>query len=528
MAEYRQGISEASLIRPSPVLVLSSTAAPASVKSGIDLSLSFDEGNPSLFRDSSGHYSLTVPPTIEAVDRRFARAGYGAVLFPGASPPGENSRPAAYSPDAENGATKPKSGGLFLEPRNGALFAPNTRIMDFSLEFWLNPLSLENGEQILMWVSSRPMRGAAGSVTYGFQRILCVSSRNRLQWSFLNFFTSPDGTSGGGRNIDINFSGTAPVVPKTWSHHVIRFDSQTGLIEYLVNGKSESVEYATSTGHEGGEVYLPLVGEGGSFTLGGNFMGLMDEFRIHGSYLSGAETRKFPRSGRIETGAIDLGAGNNGVIAVEASGGRTLISDPKISGQANGGEYKRNGRLRFSDDSELQIFIRTSDNPYRWNTPWLPVTPGENIGGVSGRYVQLAADFYSSSSGNASPYLEEIRIIYHPDEPPLPPAQLTAVALDGAVQLRWRNSPDLNTQGYLVYYGNSADDYFGEGAVLGSSPIDVGKQNSIRIDGLKNGVLYYFHVAAYSRRTPGDFGNLYHSGEFSREARARPLQGLGE
>jgi hypothetical protein len=238
--------------------------------------------------------------------------------------------------------------------------------------------------------------------------------------------------------------------------------------------------------------------------------------------------RKFPRSGRIETGAIDLGQGSNSVIAVEASGGRTSIADPKISGQAGSGEDKKNVRLRFSDDSELQLFIRASENPYHWDTPWLPVTPGQNIAGaVTGRYVQLAADFYSSSNGDASPYLEEIKIIYLPDEPPLPPAQLTAVAMDGSVQLYWKNSPNVNTQGYLVYYGNSADDYFGEGAAPGSSPIDVGSYNSIRIDGLKNGVLYYFRVAAYSNRTPGDFGSLYHAGEFSREARARPLQGLG-
>jgi hypothetical protein len=217
------------------------------------------------------------------------------------------------------------------------------------------------------------------------------------------------------------------------------------------------------------------------------------------------------------------------VVSVEASGGRTSIADPGITGQAaGGGEYKRNGRLRFSDDSELQIFIRSSENPYRWDSPWLPVTPGENIAGaVNGRYVQLAADFYSSANGDASPYLEEIRIIYLPDEAPLPPPQLTAVALNGSVLLSWKNSPDTNTQGYLVYYGNSPDDFFGEGAILGSSPIDAGKQNSIRIGGLKNGVLYYFRVAAYSSQTPGDFAPVYHAGEFSREVRARPLQGLG-
>ena len=57
--------------------------------------------------------------------------------------------------------------------------------------------------------------------------------------------------------------------------------------------------------------------------------------------------------------------------------------------------------------------------------------------------------------------------------------------------------------------------------MLGSSPIDVGMTNNILIDGLKNGTLYYFRVAAYDR-VAGD----YSTGEFSAEVTARPLSGL--
>jgi hypothetical protein len=173
----------------------------------------------------------------------------------------------------------------------------------------------------------------------------------------------------------------------------------------------------------------------------------------------------------------------------------------------------------------MQFFIRASDNPYRWDQPWLSVIPGSDLGeSLKGRYIQLAVDFYPSANGEASPYLEELRITYFPDEPPLPPGQLTAVAMDGAVQLHWRNSPNHNTQGYLVYYGTSADDYFGEDAALGISPINVGNRTTIRIDGLKNGTLYYFRVAAYSHVNPETL--RFHAGEFSREVRARPLQGM--
>jgi len=137
--------------------------------------------------------------------------------------------------------------------------------------------------------------------------------------------------------------------------------------------------------------------------------------------------------------------------------------------------------------------------------------------------VQIAVDFYPSADGESSPYLEELRIIYMPGEPPLPPRNLTATAVDGGVMLRWRHSPDANTEGYLVYYSSVRGDLFGEGSTLGSSPLDVGKTNSMFIGGLKNGTLYYFRIASYDHIT----GTVsYNIGEFSSEVTARPLQGL--
>jgi hypothetical protein len=191
--------------------------------------------------------------------------------------------------------------------------------------------------------------------------------------------------------MNINISGTSPVVPKTWSHHLIRFDSTTGMIEYLVNGKTESIEYATSTKHENGEVYTPIAGEGGCFILGSGFSGMIDEFRIHGTQRTPSPnlvpnlvlSKYPPNGGRIETRAFDLGEGSNGILKLEASGGRTSMANAKINN-----EHRRNGRFLFTDDSEMQFFVRCSDNPYRWDSLWQPVTPGAELPGtIEGRYV---------------------------------------------------------------------------------------------------------------------------------------------
>jgi len=77
---------------------------------------------------------------------------------------------------------------------------------------------------------------------------------------------------------------------------------------------------------------------------------------------------------------------------------------------------------------------------------------------------------------------------------------------------------DADARGYLVYYGTSAGVYYGEGALRGESPIDAGNRTRLRIDGLQNGTLYFFSIAAYD----DERGN--HPGKFSKEVTARPLR----
>jgi hypothetical protein len=422
--------------------------------------------------------------------------GKGAALFSAAATRGE-----------EEGGTLPRTGSyagpMVITARDSeALFAPGRRIRDFSLEFWLYPLNMENGEQILQWAASLPDAGGG----YYAQYLLCSVVKNRLRWNFNDFFTAP----GGGKTLTLSVEGAKPVVPKIWSHHLIRFDADTGLLEYLVNGQTESLVYSTSTGAEGGEPYTPVIGTGGDFVLGKGYTGMMDEFRIHRRY-AGRTGRDFgteggiqkyaPAGGRVETETIDLGEESGGILRLEALGGRITLA-----GNRARNEYAGQGDFRFGDSSAVQFFLRTGDNPYRWtNADWQVVDPGTDLPPVfRGRYIQIAAVFYPSADGETSPYLEELRIVYRFQPPPPPPVRLSAVPRDGAVELSWPDSRAPGVDGYLVYYGIAPGEYFGREAFQGRSPIDVGKRHTLRIEGLDNGTLYYFAVASY-RAGSGEF-----------------------
>jgi len=516
IAESKTGVTEVSSVRPHPVLILSSAngTTPSGysaargvlgqftplTESALDMSLSFDEKD-GIFGDSTGNYKLNGLHEVEAVERLYARAGSGAALFRAF---GENTKPGIGSGNT-----------LVLEPLSrNALFAPGKRIVDFTIEFWIYPVNLENGEQIFSWVSSKTANG-----DYIVQRIHCVALKNHLQWSFSNFFTSTSGIS----HINIDLKGESTVIPKTWSHHLVRFDATTGMIEYFVNGESEAISYATAAGREGGEVFTPVAGNGGVFVIGERYTGLMDEFKIHSVCAGRSSVQKYnPSGGRVVTGAVDLGENNSGVLKIDVTGGRASIKN-RVGAINN--EFRNNGSFRFSDDSQLHFFIRAANNPYLFkDKPWVSFLPGsEIIGGVHGRYVQIAIDFYPSADGETSPYLDEVSIVYMPGEPPLPPEKLTAVAVDGGVLLRWKHSPNIDTSGYLIYYSSVRGELFGEDAALGVSPIDAGKRNNILIDGLKNGTLYYFRIASYSY---SDDNTQHNVGEFSREVTARPLEGL--
>jgi hypothetical protein len=502
-AGERKNIVELPGLRPAPVLSISS--AESRIDSEIDLYLSFNENNPVRFHDDAGHYSIMVTDGVRPSEPQWARRGTSAALFPGNSA-------ASYQTKMKNDAP------IVLRPLNSsALLAPGRSIGDFSIEFFLFPNNLSSGEVLINWQATvknysagLPAASGRAEILNSFQSITGTVAKNRINWTFDNFFTSPDDTA----VKNVTLSSNIPLSPKTWSHHLIRFDSATGLLEYLVDGAPQSIVYVTSSGREGGEVWTPAAGERGALLLGPDFTGLIDEFKIINSFVRIDSMNRYPvQGGRIETAALDLGDLSSVVKKIEVSGGRVKFSSRSILN-----ERTKNNDFRFSDDSQVQFFARIANSPWQLDAQqWTAFKSGAEIFSMNGRYIQIAADLYPAGNLEAAPYLEEIAIEYKEQGAPLPPELVIAIARDGAVDLSWKTRRDGNAAGYMVYYGTRSGEYFSTGALQGASPVDAGKVTNIHLDNLRNGTLYFFAVTAY------DDSGAFHQGGFSREVSARPL-----
>ncbi|MCX7025106.1 MAG: fibronectin type III domain-containing protein [Spirochaetes bacterium] len=455
------GVVMAPGYRGRPDIVLG-RAAPM-VQSACDLLVDFDDAVP---RDATGRWSLSAAGAYRRLSSSRAFTGQGAGGFAG---PGS---------------------GIVMKPSGSELFGSGLHPADFSMEFRINPSLAANGETLLLWKGA--MLLPEGPFT---QRITCVVERGRLSWTFENFF-QPSG--GAPARTTVSLKGTSLLVPKTWSHHLVRYDSATGLVEYLMNGLPEAIAYATPTGRENASVFRPRTGSASAFELAPDFTGIVDDLAFRTDFLENPELSRYGRqSGVAISPIIDLGNANTELRGMEA-------------------EY------RAANGADVEFSFRCADDTTAWregSPAWIPFAPGASLPGKPrGRYVQLRIELFPDGSGSSGPAFSGLTVRYVPDLAPPPPASVVAAASDGSVALAWSRVNESDLGGYLVYYGDAPGSYFGTDAALGSSPLDVGRVQTATVNGLANGKRYYFVIVAY------DTAPSRHEGEFSVEASARPAR----
>jgi hypothetical protein len=383
--------------------------------------------------------------------------------------------------------------GVALNAAAGSMFAPGAVWGDFTIEFWLYPATLSDGEEVLGW--SGTDRGSGTAAETRSQQIRCFIKDRRLVWDFSNVFKLP-----GAARVAVDLAGTRQLLPRAWHHHLLRFDSRDGLLEYRLDGTPEAIAHVTDTGGENGSVAVPVLGGAysGPLTIGAGFTGFLEELRISRRFVDDAVVSRFlGRTGVATSRIFDLGYSATRIVRIE-----TVDSIPADSGIAFS--------YQVSDTWGGRKVLKS-------DTDWVPFVPGTDFGDtVKARYIQLRVEMYPDGTRTRSPLLSSLKVVYEPNLPPSPPAGLVATAGNGKVTLTWRKVNDLTVKGYLVFYGTSPRNYLGTGAAPGPSPIDAGSATTLEIGGLDNGSLYYFSVASYDTSDPRQ------QSEFSAEVSARP------
>lgn len=414
-----------------------------------ELLLHFDSLPPS---DAAGRYHTTQPGQIRLSTR--ARA------FGGASAAFENGSP------------------VRLEPLPGGGSPGFLGAGDWSIELWLSPLHLGDGETVMAWSAQRARDGKVRS-----QSIVCRVRGRVLEWRLEGLFME-------GRGVALK--GVSLLLPERWAHHLLRYGAGTGLLEYLVDGVPEAVAYATGSGADGSPP-LALVGDsGGRLLIGEGLTGLLDEMRVSHRLVQRPQLVRYAtRAASAVTRPLDLGHPGSRLLRVEA-----VASTPGASA--------------------IELAYRISEDPFfDGDNGWKPLTPGAALdAGARGRFVQLRAELMSD--GADSPALSRLRVVYEPNTPPPPPTRVVALAGDASIALSWQRVREDDVAGYLVYYGTEPGSYYGTDSAAGLSPVDAGNAVELTLKGLTNGRLYYVTVVSYDQAYPRQ------QSRFSAEITARP------
>ena len=364
---------------------------------------------------------------------------------------------------------------------------------DFTVEFWLNSRNTSDGETYFLYENYTD----TGEKVLP-QLFRCFLEDRNVTWEIKNLFLPVDK-----KPFSLTLKGNSRIIPGKWSHHLLRFSSETGFLEYLFNGIPEASAYVNKKNAEDGTVYSFYAGTSSRIVMGDNFTGALDEFRLQGEW---TENPRLSRIGNLRgefiTEKIDLKHSKSRIFSID-------FNDTVPPG------------------TDLKYYYHISDTPASPGLESGNWTEIKNSGaGIQGgRFLYLKGVLFSDGEKTVSPSVNMIKIKYNEKSAPPPPSVVKAEVSDKKIKLRWSTVPDSDIDGYLVYIGDKPGHYFGAGNGSGS-PVDAGLNNSLVIDNLENGRVYYFSVCSYYKTASPVGSIISKGGNYSAEVSARPAADL--
>lgn len=413
-----------------------------------DLLLSFDDGR----ADVQGAYQLI---SFQGYLQKDLHAlGNGAVVF------------------------LDSSAGMVLEPRQGSMFQPGTYLGAFSIEFWFYSGAPREGGEVLAWqgsswIGTEPL----------FQKILVSLQDRRLTWNLENFFVrgeigdQTDGFTG----LPVVLRQRRELIPRTWSHHLLRYNPDRSVLEYLVNGVPESVVHVTDTGDQTGTPFNPYVGELSepAVRIGQYLNGAVDEFRI---------SRTWREPDQSRTGDLERGRLIYRPLDLYYPGAR--VQGAQVEGRTPGA-------------TEIRTYFFLSDyleDPGFSDPRWQLLDVQGGLKEVSedprpayrGRFLYTMVELLPDGVRENKPGLRSLSVEYRTDPVPPAPQGVRVSNTEDGVLLEWNPVLRGNPEGYMVFFGTGPDTYFDQ------NPRRVEQGNQALIQGLQPGRVYYFRVGSYN------------------------------
>ncbi|MDA3851989.1 MAG: fibronectin type III domain-containing protein [Spirochaetaceae bacterium] len=420
-----------------------------------------------LEEEISGLYRLINKPEVQ---QQFSRRGQGAAYF-----------------------TEDKY--LELQPLEGSQFYPREPWEDFTIEFWLYPANLQEGEILLKWKGFLQENQRILS-----QEVSCTIKNRSLHWEFINFFLSHQ------REETLFQLQGDRLIPRRWSHHMLRYNSQLGLLEYLIDGKPSQIIHTTATRREEGDILLPRIEQPQPTPLiiGEGFTGFMDELSLSRSWKEPPVMLDYQQPGYYISPVLDFHYQDSSVEDL-------IIHD----------NHRDNSRISYyyyitnhrSQALQERSQLMNREKPEFWLDQWQPLENATLTGKPLGRYMMVLAILYPDLGVGFSPSLSSFEIHYEEHLPPLAPLNLRAAVLDdGRVHLTWDYSENSGISGFQIYYGDRPGSYFGA-----QSPLEVEvPAQEFYLEGLESHKTWYISMVAYNDSSPPQYSN------FSLEVAVRP------
>ena len=358
-----------------------------------------------------------------------------------------------------------KDKGVTFSSNGESIFSPGRVIGDFTIEFWAYPTIISEDTIIFSWQGVNKV----GS-EFIPQRIKSYIENRTTIWEFQNLFIPEDFSK-----FTVKLVGNSRLIPNVWNHYLLRYNSSTGLIEFLLNGVPEGITYSTSTGKEDFIVYPPYIGQfsKSEIYLGENFRGFIDEFRISEEFIKKPTLSKFKPFGTFLTPVYDM---NGDMVELE----KILPND------------------NILNETTIRYQYRISDDPFikeNRTIPWLDLNDlSEN---KFGRYIQIQGVLYSNGNQSKTPTVNDIEVSWN--NIPKPPAPKLIISKPGeqSLTVEWQPIKHFNIDGYYLYYGKQNNNYI--------EMIDVGNETSYTIEGLKSDNIYYFSIRSYKDNRMSDY-----------------------